>query len=142
MARMRIDDSGNTELAPADVEAGVGDGGGERSPRTSGETPSGVVGTALSGGGVCGRVGEKMEMGRGGVVVMLAGASAARECVSWDRPAALFAVVVRAYRGYFAAGCTAVEQNVTGRGPPCESLRRNERRLAQQRGDEKMNGQS
>lgn len=85
MARMRIDDRGNTELAPAEVEAGVGEGGGERSPRTSGETPSGVFGTALNGGGVCGNVGENIEMGRGGVVVMLAGAMAAGECVSWDR---------------------------------------------------------
>lgn len=85
MARIRIDDRGSTELTPADVEAGVGEGGGERSPRTSGEALSGVVGTALNGGGVCGNTGEKMEMGRGGVEVILTGASAVRECVSWDR---------------------------------------------------------
>lgn len=69
MARIWMDERCNSEVPLPEAEAGVGEGGGERSSRTSDEALIGVDGMAPRGGGVCGSSWEKV-MGSGGVEVM------------------------------------------------------------------------
>lgn len=84
---MRMAASCNTaELPPAPAaaaEAGVGEGGGEGSSSCCSFEAEGIP---LSGGGVCGRVGEKIALGNGGVEVILSEKAAASAQIAIASP--------------------------------------------------------